>query len=475
MKHILITLTIILSIFSSRAQQSLTLYNMEGVNQATQVNPSMIPGNKMYIGIPVLSSTNFLFTNSGFTWRDLQKVRADDSIQLDIENAISKLASKNFISLSFRMNLVETGFKVKKNYFTFNVAEKLNFNLTFPKELFELLFRGNGAFVGQEVDLKRMSFDLTHYREYAIGWARDLSKKVTFGTRIKYLYGMENVSSAKTNLNFYTNPDDYALELNSDYIINTSMASNSEGSSGSYLFGFKNTGWATDLSTTYKYNDRWKFNASIIDLGFIRWKSNVKNFVTLNGSYHFDGVDLNDFMSNNGSSSSDSSSSFGHVTDSISSSFNPEENKDAYTTYLPTQIYLNASYQLDQRMSATFLIHGQYFRSTVQPTLTAGLNRRVTNHIYASLNYSMINHHFNNVGVGIAANAGAFQFYMISDNIIGTINPLSNNTAHIQFGFNLIFGRPVIKKLTTNYGVQDKSLPVIDAGHVPDNTNTKEQ
>ena len=63
---------------------------------------------------------------------------------------------------------------------------------------------------------------------------------------------------------------------------------------------------------------------------------------------------------------------------------------------------------------------------------------------------------------------------MISDNIIGTINPLSHHTAHIQFGFNLIFGRPVIKKVTTNYGVQNKSLPKIDSGTVPSNTNTKE-
>ena len=67
----------------------------------------------------------------------------------------------------------------------------------------------------------------------------------------------------------------------------------------------------------------------------------------------------------------------------------------------------------------------------------------------------MINHHFNNAGAGIAFNGGPVQFYLISDNWIGTINPLSNNTAHFQFGFNLIYGRKKTKK-DPDYGVQNK-------------------
>lgn len=144
MKKILFTLNLILSVSLLHAQQALTLYNMDVIGQSTQVNPSLMPENGMYIGIPALSSTTFLFTNSSFTWRDLHWVRQDDSVNLDIENAISKLPDKNFISLSVRTNILEAGFKIKNNYFSMNVSEKMNFNLTFPKELFELLVHGNG-------------------------------------------------------------------------------------------------------------------------------------------------------------------------------------------------------------------------------------------------------------------------------------------------------------------------------------------
>lgn len=451
MKKILFTLNLILSVSLLHAQQALTLYNMDVIGQSTQVNPSLMPENGMYIGIPALSSTTFLFTNSGFTWRDLHWVRQDDSVNLDIENAISKLPDKNFISLSVRTNILEAGFKIKNNYFSMNVSEKMNFNLTFPKELFELLFHGNGAFIGQEVDLKRMSFDVTHYREYAFGWARALNKKVTVGARLKYLYGMENYSSAKSNLSFYTAPDDYRIDLTSDYIINTSSSSNAKnGNSGSYLFGLKNTGFAGDLSATYFYSERWKFNASIIDLGYINWKSNVKNLVTASGSYSFDGIDVNKFIG-------DSSSSSKNVTDSLSNSFKPVENTDPYKTNLPSHVYLNSSYLIDAKMTVTGLLHAEIFRETVQPTFTVALNRRVTDHFSASLSYSMINHHFTNLGAGLALNTGAFQFYVLSDNWIGTINPLSNNTAHFQFGFNLIYGRVKTKK-APDYGVQNKTI-----------------
>ena len=451
MKKTLLTLNLIVSALLSNAQQSLTLYNMDVIGQSNQINPSLMPENNWYIGVPALSSTSFTFSNSGFAWTDLHWKRQDDSVNLDIENAISKMPEKNYISIAVREDILEGGFKIKNNYFSFNVTEILNLNLTFPKELFELFLKGNGAFIGQEVDLKRMAFDATHYREYAIGWTRALNKQATIGGRIKYLYGMENFSSGESNLSFYTAPDDYQLELTSGYTINTSTSSNSSnGNGGSYMFGLKNTGFAADFSGTYFYSERWKFNASIIDFGYINWRSNVKNLVTAKGNYSFNGIDINKFIS-------DSSSSLSNVMDSISNSFKPVETTEAYKTNIPTHLYFNAIYKLNAKLSLSGLAHAVIFRETVQPTFTASINGRITDHFSASINFSMINHHFNNVGAGFAANMGAFQFFLLSDNWIGTIYPLSNSTANFQFGFNLIYGRHKTKK-APDFGVQNKTI-----------------
>jgi hypothetical protein len=459
MKKTLIILNILFLSVAAQAQEDLTLYNMDVINQSNQINPSLMPENGGYIGIPILSSTDIRFTNSGFTWRDLHYTRPDDSVTIDIDNAVNKLPEKNYISFAARATIMSGGFKIRNNYFSLNITERAMFNFTFPKELFQLLLQGNGAFIGQEIDLRSMAFDATHYREYGIGWTRALNKKLTIGGRLKYLYGMENFSSAKSNLSFYTAPDDYRLELTSGYTINTSTTGNdSTGNGGNYMFGLKNTGFAVDLGFTYFYSDRWKFNASIIDLGSISWKSNVKNLVTANGSYSFDGIDINQFLS-------DSASSTENLTDSLSDSFKPTNNSDAYTTKLPTEIYLNSGYKLDQKMFVSGLIHATVFRNTVQPSVTFALNRRLTNHFSASISYSMINHHANNVGAGLAVNVGAFQFFLLSDNWIGTINPLSNNTLNAHFGFNLIFGRQKVKK-APDYGVQNKSTKTDTKGSI---------
>ena len=91
MKKTLLTLNLIVSALLSNAQQSLTLYNMDVIGQSNQINPSLMPENNWYIGVPALSSTSFTFTNSGFAWTDLHWKRQDDSVNLDIENAISKM------------------------------------------------------------------------------------------------------------------------------------------------------------------------------------------------------------------------------------------------------------------------------------------------------------------------------------------------------------------------------------------------
>lgn len=435
------------------AQQSLGLYNMNSIGQSTQINPSLLPDNKLYVGIPVIGSTSFMFSNSGFTWRDLHRIGKDDSITFDFKNAVSKLAANNFITLSLRASLLETGFHVGNNYITLNVAEKANMNFTFPKELFQLLLEGNGQFIGQEIDLHNMSFDLTHYREYAIGFARPVNEKLSFGTRVKYLYGMENYSSAKNHLSFYTAPDDYTLQLSSSYTVNTSSSANQKENSASpgYAFGFKNTGFAGDISATYKATSRFSINASVIDIGYINWKSNVKSYVAAEGSYSFSGMNLNDFMS-------DSSSGFEGVMDSLSSSFEPSENKEAYKTKLPTHLYINGVYSLNEKTELSALIHAQTFKGTIQPTFTASINRDLSGHISGIVSYSVINHHFDNVGAGVAVRAGALQFFMMSDNLIGTINPLSNHTAQFQFGFNLVYGRMFKRKTVTDFGVQNKSI-----------------
>ncbi len=432
------------------AQQDLTLYNTINISQSSRVNPSHKADNKFYIGLPILSSNYFLLSNSSFTYHDFYKKRSDDSVTLDINNTVNKLRKTNFLKTSFNTDLISFGFKMKKNYFTANITEHVNFAFLYSKDLINLIDKGNGPYIGQQLDFVKTGFDATHYRDYSIGWAYDLNEKWTTGIRIKYLYGMENYSSTAGDFGLYTASDDYSLEVPTDVVINTSSPDNSEegyeqfdtSDTGvrnknikKYLLNKKNRGFAADLGATYKYNDTWKFSASIIDLGYIKWKEDLKNFKTVAGKYEFSGVDLIRFIN-------DTTANLEAVLDSIGETFKTSETSDAYTTYLPTHVYLGANYNINEKSFAGALIHTEFFKKTIQPSVTLSYNLQVGRHLSTSLSYSYLNHTFDNVGVGLAVNVGAVQLYTVTDNLIGLIAPLDARNSHIHFGFNLIFGRP---------------------------------
>ncbi len=449
-KTILLTL-LIGSQFLLFAQQDLTLYNMPNISQSSRVNPSLAPVNRFYIGLPVISSVYFNLSNSSFKYHDFYKLRADDSVVIDIDNTIKKLRKTNFLKTSFNTDLISFGFKIKRSYFTINVTEHVNFAFLYSKDLINLIDQGNGPFIGQQLDFTKTGFDATHYRDYSIGWSYEVNEKWRAGIRIKYLYGMENYSTTAGNFSFYTASDDYTLQVPTDISIRTSSPDNSDegyeqfdtSDSGvrsrnikNYLFKRDNKGFAADLGASYKYNDKWDFSLSVIDLGYIKWKEDVKNYKTAAGKYEFSGVDLIRFIN-------DTTANLEAVLDSIAETFKTSESTDAYTSYLPMHIYLGANYRINENSFGGGVIHTEFFKRTIQPTVTLSYNLQVGRHLTTSLSYSYMNHTFDNVGAGLAVNVGALQFYTVTDNIIGLIAPLDARNSHVHFGFNLIFGRPM--------------------------------
>lgn len=465
---ILINLTLMVTICSG--QQDLTMYNMNSVGESIEVNPSLMPENKGFIGLPGISYNYFLFSNNSFTYRDFHTVRSDDSTEINIDNAVSKLDDQNFLTTQARINLLGFGFHIKKNYFSGNITERVNFSFAFPKELLELINQGNGPFIGQTLDFSNMGFDGTHFREYTFGWAREVSKKLTLGVRLKYLYGMENYSSTIGALSLTTDANDYGITTNTNITINSSTPSNHADSYGqfdglgwgTYVSKLNNKGYGGDFGATYKLNSKWSLNASVLDLGYINWKNDVKNYTVDAGKYYFDGVDISEIVS-------DSSNNGEGTLDTLSSTFETEETSNSYTTYLPTHVYLTSNYKINEKSSASALLHATFFKNTIQPTFTLGYNVKVGRHLRLAANYSYINQNFNNIGLGMAVNAGPVQYFATTDNIIGALDPLSNNTAHVHFGFNIIFGRPGKDKVKANTVAKVERIPDTDKDGIADN------
>lgn len=199
-----------------------------------------------------------------------------------------------------------------------------------------------------------------------------------------------------------------------------------------YLFDSKNNGVAVDLGVQYLLNERVKFNASLIDFGFIEWKTDVVNFTVPNASFSFDGVDLG----NVGAEGEDPS--FEEILDTLEVRFGFVESNKNYRTTLATKYYLGGSYKLDAKSFVDILFWGQSIGGELHSAISLGISRQFGNAFGVKANYAIIQNSYANLGLGLSLKLGGVQFYLLSDNVLLAFDPYGNNHSRtgIRFGLN---------------------------------------
>jgi hypothetical protein len=204
-----------------------------------------------------------------------------------------------------------------------------------------------------------------------------------------------------------------------------------------------NHGAGIDLGVIYQYDDRLTLAASLIDLGFIRWKSNVNRFEA-NGSITFSGFDLRNYASNQGNSDF-----LEALIDTIRQSFMFEASQQPYYTSLTPKLYAGAMYQLTEKVNVSALTRTEFFDRRPHFALTLAGNYSPLPYLHGTLSYSIMNNRFDQLGFGISLGNGPMHFYIVSDHIpvfyvrdsaSGLIWPYSAQTMNIRLGMNLIFG-----------------------------------
>lgn len=424
----------------TQAQQDFTLYNMNYVPQRSYLNPGFIPGgSKIYLGVPAFSSFYLNVSNSGFKYSDAVRHREDDSLYIDYANVISKLKKNNYLSLTFNEDILSFGVAVEKNYFSLNISEKANLRFRYPKNFMEFVWKGNGAFLDKEVNID-FGFDFSHYREYAIGAARQINDKLSMGLKLKYLYGMENFNTKRTDISLMTAADDFAITAKANIELNSSgLNDTTDFAFMDYAFKRKNHGFGVDLGFEYKLNEKITLSASLLDMGVIKWNYKPNNYVShdQNAHFTFNGFELNQIINSDSSSTKNIGKVLG---DSLANIFKIDTLHRSYKTKLSTQFYFASSYNFNPVSSASIALYGQFFDKAMHPGISFSYNQKFLDRINLSASYSIYNRSFTNLGLGAAVSGGPVQFYIVSDNVLGMIFPQNAKNLHLHFGINLLFG-----------------------------------
>lgn len=468
-KYIIILLLLLTVSTALQAQISQTMYFL-GLPQSNMANPAFRPSGKTYIGIPVLSNTYVSVNNNMFKLTEmLQPMPGSDSTitilhpDYDLDAFLNSLGNTGKINLDASVQLLGLGFTISNDWYVdLSLSQKISTSAYIPGDLFTLILKGNESFLGSTIDLSGLGFEAMQYMESSVGISKNINEKLRVGGRLKILFGGAGASIDNQRLDIEVGSD-FSHTIHSDLALNVSgpvdFYTNDDNMIDSLEFrddinpfdlilNGKNSGVAFDFGAEYQLLPNLSLSASIVDLGFIGWKSDVFNLTATN-NFSFDAFDLTDVISGE----QDFDSMLENLGDSLKNSFQLVDGENKFNMGLPTKIFLGAQYRPINLFGVGVLSRTTFNQGYMSQALSLSGTLYAGDAFSSSLTYTMANRSYANLGFGFAARLGPVQFYTIADQIPLTWVKFSESGGKgfslpnridyfsLRFGFNLIFGK----------------------------------
>lgn len=458
--YFLLSLLLLASATSVRAQAPMGLYYMETIPQSSFINPAMQPRANGFFALPSLSQ-NFksdvafksFFQDMGNEWVTPLSNRYD----------FSKLKTATGKSVNFQeyadISLLGVGFRSGRDYFTFNVSVKNVVQSGIPYDILSIADKGFPS--GSVFDFATLQMKGYTYKEIALGYSREWNDKLTLGVKLKPLFGMMgattdinsfklktsrqvwdvNVSgsvsaSAPLEIVEAANPNDFPesvefRDLESDDLTD-------------YLTSFKNMGVALDFGAVYELNERWSFSAALVNLGYIKWKNDL-NTLSFSGDYSFDGLDVD-------GADDDLDAGLDLLEEDFKTLIDYKVTHDKFSTSLSPEFYAGALYEVTPSFTMGVLSRSIFQKNNYRQDFNISANVQPYSFVSVNLNYSLRPGGGNGLGTALSLLMGPLQLYMAADYLPTqlatvymdgdefTMFPNARN-ATVKVGLNLIFGR----------------------------------
>jgi hypothetical protein len=464
-----------------------TYYHMFGVPQANQLNPAFQPGCNGYVGMPFIGPTRFEVESNSLTYDDIFERKGDQYITFmhpegNKQKFLNALKPVNLLRAEIGANILSFGWRQEQFFFTFDLTERVIEGTSLPKDFAEFLVNGN--LYKSDFNFSDLGQNAMLFHEFALGASYNLDDEMQFGVRAKILLGGANITTRSSDITLRTSIDEW--RVNSDIKIDASipfledLPVDEEGyldidslrnMDSDLIFGFpsgewrdfisgnplstmtgiKNPGFALDLGFSYRPIEQLNVSASVIDLGFIRWRNYVYNFHQ-DFKYTFEGIEfrVDEFWQDEDYNPGE------ELLDSIQDEVKIRVSQNKYTTMLKGKVYLGVAYDLNDwvRFGALFRTRIANYKFYNQYTVSA--NIQPISMFSASLSYSYYGNSYMNLGLGLSMRAGPFNLYFITDQAPSAYFwPKEFSSLNFRLGLNIVWGCAAIPR-----GMKDR--PLID-------------
>ncbi len=451
----------------SFSQNKQVLYGFSEIPQALMVNPGIKVNNRGYFGIPLLSHIHVSAGTSGTTVYD---IFSNDGVDFNtkLRRAVNKMKPNDFFTLTQQLEILSGGFEIgtffkKKGYLSFGLYQETDFIAYFPKDMAILALEGNANNIGKPFNLKHVNLRGEVLSVYHIGYNEKVNSDFTYGFRGKIYSSIANVNSIRNRgvfitvpgeNNFYTHLFNLDLELQTSGI-NSIVEDDSDFSGKDIvkrtLFG-GNLGLGFDIGFTYNVTKQWSWDASVLDVGFVRHSKDVKNY-KVEGVYEFEGINPLFPESDEGQTAEDY---WNEVGEDFEALFELDSTKSKYTTWRPIKLNTSINYAFEKQKyeDCDCLRKDDRYLNAVglqlyaikrprqpQMALTTYYYRQLFKGLRAKATYTLDSFSYSNIGLGISAYLGSLNFYVMADNFLSLRNVYDAQSVSLQFGFNYIFNK----------------------------------
>jgi len=440
-RHYFILAILLLIVVLSKAQSNLFIYHTQGHVNSSNLNPAFLPSQEKFtFSIFPISGMGVGYNKQEVIQEMLSKFAKGTITDDDYNKIFDDLVKTGLFYQRMEISLLNLGYNAKIGAFNFRIkeAEQLISNL-----------KGNFSNFLSDPDYSTVYTDrrqffpaeIVHYREYSLGYGKQINGKLSAGIRAKLYFGKASL---------YSEAEGDALIKDGDYLLNTygpvrlsvplNFSQNADSllsgvvvadniDARDYLMNSKNPGIGMDLGFTYKINSKVVVSASVVDLGKIYWKSNL-NTLILKGQYKFP----EKYIYEKGDNYLSKTPDFSTETEDVHGLFKIEKDGTAYSLSLPTTFYAGIKYQIKPTINLGLVDRLINYKGLKHNSvmLTSGFD--ASKKLNISLGYSIIGDSYFNIPLGFLYKWNFGQAYLGTDNLVSFLAPGVSGFSSISFG-----------------------------------------
>lgn len=463
MKKLLTLACALFGILSSQAQtqQPLIQYGFDVIPTSVTLNPAFQTEKPVFIGVPVLGGLHFSAFSSDLTFRDAIRRETGTRTTLDRDQIASVLKDNSYINTQLSTDILLGGLRsYNGGFWSFGFKLNVEVDKRFSDDFTDFLLYGNynPKVYNRWLDFSTLNLEVSTYSKLHVGYSKDINKRLRVGARLNILSGLAYAGITDNSLKLKTDPNaavPNSVLSNGVLQFATAGIDFSDDSTAVSLspINFKNLGLGIDLGVDYMFNKKLYLSASIIDLGFIKWSDHGRKIgVDVPSDWRYEGFTYEP----NGDKTLDEE--IEEWSDNLEDNVNLDtlENQD-FTTYLQSKIFLSGKYRLNRKSSVNMTFKGEFDRGGFEPGISLAYQTKLAKFVDLVGGVSYLDRQAG-VGAGVNFSIGAFNWFLLTDNLNAFFNPAETHGTNFSMGMNVQLGKP---KSNSNYGrtrwAEDKS------------------